>query len=195
MVELSWPSVATPSEFTLSRYAKVFRGTSAFGKSGQNIDMLNDRWKVTCSVSVRSYDDSAELEAFVNRLRSGSGIVRCHHFARPVIRGVLTNPTTAAIAKGSQTLTLNCAAGNNLKAGDMLGVGDQLFQVALDCKTDTTTLSVPVTMRSRKAVSAGLAIITSEPTGKFRLASAASTSFGPGGVIMGTTLNLVEVVN
>jgi len=194
MAELSWPSIATPSEFTLSRYAKVFRGTSVFGKTGQNIDMLNDRWKISCSIGVRSYDDSAELEAFVNSLRSGSGIVRCHHFARPVIRGVLTNPTTAAIAKGSQTLTLNCAAGNHLKAGDMLGIGELLFQVALDCETSTTTLSVPVTMRSRKAFSAGLTVVTSEPTGKFRLASAASTSFGPGGVIMGTTLELVEVV-
>lgn len=194
MADISWPSSATPYEFTLSRYTKVFRGTSVFGKSGQNIDMLNDRWVISCSIGIRDADDSAELEAFVNSLRSGSGVLRCHHFARPVIRGVLTDTVTQAIAKGAQQLSITCAAGNYLKAGDMLGIGDQLFQVALDCSTATTTLTVPVTMRSRVAISAGLSVITSEPAGKFRLASAASTSFGPGGVMMGTTLELVEVV-
>ena len=195
MAEIAWPSSATPYEFTLSRYTKVFRGTSVFGKSGQNIDMLNDRWMVSCSIGIREADDSAELEAFVNSLRSGSGIVRCHHFSRPVIRGVLTNPVTQAIAKGAQQLSITCAVGNYLKAGDMLGVDDQLFQVALDCSTATTTLTAPVTMRSRKGIGAGLQIITSEPTGKFRLAAEASTSFGPGGVMMGTTLELIEFVN
>jgi hypothetical protein len=195
MAELTWPSVAVPSKFTLSRYTKVFRSISAFGKSGQNIDMLNDRWQISCEIGIRSKDDSAELEAFVNSLRSGVGIVRCHHFKRPVIRGVLTNPTTAAIAKGAQALTINCTAGNYLKAGDMLGVGDLLFQVALDCSTTTSTLSVPVTMRSRKAIASGLSVVVSEPTAKFRLRSEASTSFGPGGVIMGTTLEFVEVIN
>ena len=134
MAELAWPLVATPYEFTLSRYTKVFRGSSAFGKSGQNVDTLNDRWMVSCSIGIRNKDDGAELEAFVNSLRSGSAIIRCPHFGRPTIRGVLTNPTTAAIAKGAQNLTINCAAGNYLKAGDMLGIGDQLFQVALDCQ-------------------------------------------------------------
>lgn len=195
MAEITWPSSATPYEFTLSRYTKVFRGSSVFGKSGQNIDMLNDRWMLSCSIGIKDSDDSAELEAFVNSLRSGSGVVRCHHFVRPVIRGVLTNPVTQTTAKGAQQLNITCAVGNYLKAGDMLGVGDQLFQVSIDCSTSTTTLTVPVTMRSRKTVSAGLQVITSQPTGKFRLASAASTTFGPGGVMMGTTLELVEVVN
>lgn len=194
MAELSWPSVATPYEFTLSRYTKVFRGTSAFGRSGQNIDMLNDRWKISCSIGIRSRDDGAELEAFVNSLRSGAGVVRCHHFGRPTVRGVITNPTSGSIAKGAQSLTINCAAGDYLKAGDMLGVGGLLFQVALDCSTSTGVIVAPVTMRSRQALSAGLSVTTSQPTAKFRLASAASTSFGPGGVTMGTTLELVEVV-
>jgi len=194
MAEISWPKSATPQEFTLSRYTKVFRGTSVFSKSGQNIDMLNDRWKVSCSIGVRNPEDSFELEAFVNSLRSGSGIVLCHHFARPYIRGVLTNPLTQTIAKGAQQINITCESGNYLKAGDMLGVGDQLFQVAFDCSTNTSTLAVPLTMRSRKLVSAGFNVITSEPTGKFRLASTASITFGPGGVIMGTSLELVEVV-
>ena len=149
---------------------------------------------VSCSIGIRDKDDGAELEAFVNSLRSGSAILRCHHFGRPAIRGVLTNPTTAAIVKGVQNLTINCAAGNYLKAGDMLGIGDQLFQVALDCSTVTTTLSVPITMRNRLDIAAGLTVTTTQPTAKFRATPGASTSFGPGGVMMSTTLELVEVV-
>jgi hypothetical protein len=108
---------------------------------------------------------------------------------------VLTNPTTQAISKGSETLILNVQPGNYLKAGDMLGVGTQLYQVVLDCSTTTNTLVAPVILRPRADISAGLSVITSEPTGRFRLSSEASTTFGPGGAIMGTTLELVEVVN
>lgn len=194
MANLVWPSSAIPYEFTLSRYTKVFRGSSVFGKSGQNIDTLNDRWKVSCSIGIRDLEQGAEVEAFVNSLRGGAGIVECHHFSRPSIRGVLTNPTTQTTAKGQAVINLNCAAGNFLKAGDMLGIGDQLFQVALDCTAVGSTISVPVVMRNRKAIAAGLAVVTSQPTAKFRLVSAAATTFGPGGVIMATSLELVEAV-
>lgn len=193
MAEIAWPASATPFEFTLGRYTKVFRGTSAFGKSGQNIDTLNDRWKISCSIGIRDKEEGAELEAFINSLRSGAGVVRCHHFGRPTIRGVLTNATTTATAKGAQVLTFDCTAGDYLKAGDMLGVGDQLFEVALDSNSVGTTINATVTLRSRKSVATGLLVQTSQPTGKFRLSNAASTSFGPGGVTMGVDLEFVEV--
>jgi len=195
MSDITWPTVAVPYEFSLKRYTKVFRATSVFGKTGQNIDMLNDRWMVSCSIGIRSKEDAPALEAFVNSLRSGAGVVLCHHFTRPTIRGLLTNPTTRATPQGSENLSLNVQPGDNLKAGDMLGVGTQLYQVVLDCSTTTSILTVPVILRSRVDIAAGLPVTTLEPKGRFRLSSEASTSFGPGGVIMGTTLELVEVVN
>jgi hypothetical protein len=195
MSDIAWPSEAVPYEFSLKRYTKVFRATSVFGKTGQNIDMLNDRWMVSCSIGIRSKEDSAALEAFVNSLRSGSGVVLCHHFSRPEIRGVLTNPTTQATLKGSQILVLNAQPGDNLKAGDMLGVGTQLYQVVIDCSTTTNTLTVPIILRLRSNIPAGLSVVTSKPAARFRLSSEASTTFGPGGSIMGTTLEFVEVVN
>lgn len=192
MAEISWPFSATPSEFTLARSTKVFRGTSVFGRSGQNLDFLNDRWTLSCTIDIRDKDEGAELEAFINSLRSGAGIVLCHHFARPEIAGVLTNPLTQALSIGSQNLRINCAIGDYLKAGDMLGVGDQLFQVALDCTNTTGVLTVPITLRNRRAIAEGLTVITSRPTAKFRLSSAVAATFGPGGVIMSTSLELVE---
>ena len=194
MANIAWPDCAIPYDFTLSRYTKVFRGTSIFGKSGQSVDTLNDRWLAKCSISLRDKDASAELEAFVNKLRGGGAVVLCPHFARPVIGGVLTNPTTQALGAGAQTLVLNCTAGDYLKAGDMLGIGEQLFQVAFDCSASGASISVPVTMRSRKPIAANTAVITSYPTGKFRLSSVASTTFSPGGITMGTDLELVEVL-
>lgn len=195
MANIAWPDSAIPSDFTLSRYTKVFRGTSLFGKSGQNLDTVNDRWLAKCSISIRDRDAAAELEAFVNKLRGGSAVVLCYHFARPVISGVLTNPTTIAMAMGVQNLTLNCAAGDYLKAGDMLGIGDQLFQTAFDCAASGTTITVPLTMRSRKPIAGSVAVTTVQPTGKFRLVGVGSTTFSPGGITMGTELELVEVIN
>lgn len=194
MSVVAWPETCIPYEFTLSRYTKVFRGTSAYGKSGQNVDMLNDRWKISCTIGLRSADDSPELEAFVNGLRSGASTTTCYHFKRPYIRGVLTNPLTQTMSKGAQNLSITCAIGDYLKAGDMLGINDQLFQVALDCTSTTTTLTVPVTLRSRDDIVAGLSVTTVKPTGNFRLLGTASTSYSPSAVIMDTTLEFVEVI-
>ncbi len=196
MPNIVWPSILLPSEFALKRYTKVFRSKSMFGHTAQNADMLNDRWLASASMSSKDKDSAATLEAFINNLRGGANTVDLYHFARPTISGNMTGTVTyAEELMGSQSLTIASPTGTTLKAGDMLGVYGLLVQVAFDCVSSGGLLVIPLTMRLRKTIPIGTTVITSKPTGKFRLAGQTSTSFGPGGRIMGLSIDLLEVIN
>lgn len=196
MSNIVWPSTLLPSEFSLKRYTKVYRSKSMFGHTAQNADMLNDRWIASASISSKDSTASPVLEAFVNNLRGGANTVDLYHFARPTISGNMTGTVTYAQELiGSQSLTIASPTGTTLKAGDMLGVYGLLVQVALDCVSVGGLLVIPLTMRLRKTIPIGTSVITSNPTAKFRLAAQTSTSFGPGGRIMGVSLDLLEVIN
>lgn len=195
MANLAWPSELIPFEFTLARFTKVFRGKSVFGRSGQNLDTLNDRWTVSMSCSAKNSSVAASIEAFIANMRNGANTVDIYHFARPSVSGSLTGvPSAFSTGQGSQVLTVSAPNGSALKSGDMLSVGGMLNQVSEDCTASAGSLTIPLVMRLRKPVSAGEAVILDKPTARFRLAESISPTYGPGGYIMSMGLNFVEVL-
>ena len=195
MFDVQWPEFATPASFSLTKHTRAFSNVAGYSKKGQNVDILNDRWKVTLGISMRNRETAPRLEAFVNGLRRGISTVRLYHFGRQQILGTLTNPETLVTPRGSQTLNLQVQVGDFVKAGDMLGVGDQLFQVAFDAVATTTSLAVTLNSRVRLDIPSGIAVQTSQPTARFRVVGNPATSYGPGGVMLGLSLEFVEVIN
>lgn len=193
MANIIWPSEAIPREFNLSRYTKVVRNVAIFGRKGQNIDMLNDRWLASVQIAARDADTSPILESFVNKLKAGASTVECYHFGRPEISGLLlSDMVTSTNPQGSEYLNVSAATGSTLKAGDMLGVSGLLLQVAFDCTAVSNAIQIPLTIRLRKPLSSGITVVTSKPTTKFRLSDIGSTTYGPGATIRGISLNLAE---
>lgn len=193
MANFAWPDYALPRDFTLSQYTNVVRNIAIFGKKGQNIDLLNDRWIASVQIAARDSEVSPLLESFVNKLKAGANTVELYHFARPTISGeLLSDLVSNYIAKGSDILYATVATGSTLKAGDMLGVNGMLMQVALDCEAISNLIEIPLTMRIRKTVNAGTPITTVQPTAKFRLNDLVSTTYGPNATIRGLELNLLE---
>lgn len=196
MSNIIWPQTLIPSEFSLRRYTKVFRSKSIFSQSGQNTDTLNDRWLASVTIASRDNSEASKLEAFIANLRNGANTVELYHFSRPTITGTMSGTITAnSAALGSQTLSIATQTGTTLKAGDMLGVSGLLVQVAFDCEAVNGIIDIPLTMRLRKPVSVGTTVIKSNPTAKFHANGQTSTSFGPGGRIMGVSFDLLEVIN
>lgn len=196
MANITWPSDLYPSEFSLKRYTKVFRGNSNYTQKGQTYNLLNDRW--LCSLSIPSKDaaSAGKVDALMNSLRAGANTVSLWHMQRPNIFGSIgTSPTCQAASIGSSTISLTVPAGSSLYAGDMLGISGQLLQVAFDCTTATTTLAVILVGRTRKAIAGGSAVTTASPTVQFRLIGSASSTYGPGGRIIGQTLEFAEDIS
>lgn len=84
--------------------------------------------------------------------------------------------------------------GGDLKAGDMLGVGGQLFRVKSDVSPDSAgALSVPVTTPVRAAISSGAAVTLVRPTATFMAPNFFNpTTYSPG-TLQSAALELVEV--
>lgn len=191
MANITWPSDLYPSEFSLKRYTKVFRGNSNYTQKGQTYNLLNDRW--LCSLSIPSKDaaSAGKVDALMNSLRAGANTVSLWHMQRPNILGSIgASPTCQSAPIGSSTISLTVPAGSRLYAGDMLGISGQLLQVAFDCTTATTTLIVTLVGRTRKVTSGS--VTTASPTAQFRLIGTASSTYGPGGRIIGQTLEFAE---
>lgn len=86
------------------------------------------------------------------------------------------------------------AGAPSLRAGDFIGAGGQLFQVAADTTlSDAGTGSVPIVNRVRSTIAAGSAVTWYRPTCEMVLPAMQAGPVHRPGVIESTALDLVEV--
>jgi hypothetical protein len=189
MSAITWPTGLVPSAASL-RLSTVQRvHASPFGGSEQTVDLLNDRWLLSLTLSARAgFDKGAQIEAFIAALRGQTNYVALWHFARPSVRGTLASATAASAAQGASAVVLT--GSGTLKAGDMLGISGLLLQVAADVTVGTST-SVSIVNRLRSAVS-GTVTLT-RPTANFRLTGSPAVSYVPG-MSEPVSLDFAEVV-
>lgn len=192
MSTITWPSTAIVRQASM-RLATVQRvHASPFGGSEQAVDLLNDRWLLSLVLSARArFDNGAQIEAFIAALRGQTNTVNLWHFARPTVRGTLASATCGAAAQGAASITLTGTG--TLKAGDMLGIGGLLLQVAADVSISGSG-AVSIVNRLRTAISGGSAVTFTKPTAPFRLASpGAAVQYMPG-MSDAVSLDFAEVV-
>jgi hypothetical protein len=80
-----------------------------------------------------------------------------------------------------------------LKAGDLIGCGGHLFQVAEDCTaSDIGEMTVPLVNRVRSTITAGAAVTWDKPTTYFVAPQMRADAVHRPGYIEGMTLSLVE---
>lgn len=189
------PRAFTPRGFSLALDVNQRAFASPFGGSEQAVDMLNDRWRVSFELPPCTQAEGAEREAFVAALRGQSNHTNLYHFGRPRPLGTLSgSPTAQAAAQGAATLVLNATTGHTLRAGDLIGVGGLLLQVAADCTSAAGVLTVPLVNRLRVAVSNGAAVVWDRPTAPFRLVGRPVQRYVPG-YAEGLALDFVEKVD
>jgi hypothetical protein len=80
-----------------------------------------------------------------------------------------------------------------LKAGDLIGCGGHLFQVAEDCTaSDIGEMTVPLVNRVRSTITAGAAVTWDKPTAYFVAPAMRADAVHRPGYIEGMTVNLME---
>lgn len=197
MTAFALPSWFGADGFSLSLSVVQRAAASNFGGSEQVRDLMNDRWTATLSASPRTSSDAAALEAFIASMRGMNNTIAVYHLLRPQPQGTMRgNPTLAGgHVQGAEVLQIQSVAGATLRAGDMLGVGGLLLQVAQDSTADGTGLLVaPIVNRLRRALTSGGVVTWNKPTAPFRMASKPpAVQFVPG-YAQGVTFDLVEEV-
>ena len=183
MSTIALPTPFQPSVCTLRLAVNQRVNASPFGGSEQAVDLLNDRWLLSCDLPANQNSTGPAIEAFIGSLRGQSNVVALWHFARAQPRGTVRGTLTlnAAVAQGaSQIVVAGCSpATGTLLAGDMLGVGNLLFMVATDCVAVAGVITVPIVNRVRAALSSGASVTWSKPTALFRLQSSSVVQYVP----------------
>ena len=179
---IALPTGFCPNMFSLRQQTTQRSFASPFGGSEQVIDLLNDRWLISLSLPNRKFADAAVIEAFIASLRGMTNTVALYHWVRKVPRGTMRGaPTVAAASAGAGSLTITTTVGATLLAGDMIGVGGLLLQVATDAAANGAgVMVVPIVNRLRTAVAGGTAVVWDKPTAPFRLASPSAIQYIPG---------------
>lgn len=175
MTVYAWPTDAAfkPESIDWALVPNTRTFTSPYTQGVQVVDLLGERWRVNLTLPVSTWASAAAREAFFSRLR-GAHQVQLWHFARPVPRGTLRGTPTVAssVAQGADQIPVTTTANATLRAGDMIGIGSQLFMVASDCQANGSgAMTVPVCNRSRASIAAGSAITWDRPKATFRLSS------------------------
>lgn len=167
------PSVLVPSScsFELKVFDRV--NSSMFGGSEQAVDLLNDRWVVEIGQDVIEFLDAAEIEAFIGAMRGRTNTAQLYHYARPQPRGTArgTMLVNGAVAQGASSIAIDgiSPSTGTLLAGDMLGIGSQLFMVASAVTAVAGAVTVPITGRVRTAIADNAAVTWDKPKVECRL--------------------------
>jgi hypothetical protein len=146
--------------------------------------MLNDRWLLSVELPEAAPADARWREAWVGSMRGQVNWVALHHFQHPYPAGTArgTMLVNGAVAQGASAIAIDgiSPATGTLLAGDMLGVGSQLFMVAADVTASGGAATVSLVNRVRTAIADNAAVTWSKPTALFRLLSSSSVRYTPG---------------
>lgn len=168
-----------------------------FGGSEQAIDLLNDRWVMSCELPPRATTDGGAIEAFIGAMRGQTNTTSVWHFARPApqgtVRGTLTLSASAAQGASSIVVTGCSPATGTLLAGDMLGVSGLLLMVASDCVAVAGVITVPITNALRKALTAGAAVTWDKPSMTARILATSDVGYEPA-IAQGVTFDFGEAI-
>jgi hypothetical protein len=184
MSTITRPTQFIPRACTLTLSTNQRVSASPFGGSEQAVDMLNDRWMLSCDLPPSSHAGAAWIEAFIASMRGQVNVVALYHFARPQPRGTArgTMLINGAVAQGASSISIDgiSPSTGTLLAGDMLAVGGQLFMVAADVTASGGAATVSIVNRVRTAIADNASVTWDRPTALFRLVSSPSVAFAPG---------------
>lgn len=186
MADYTWPTTLEATSFEPSLVPNVRQLSSPLSGAGQVIDLVGERWRFVVGLPQSARLDSGALEVFLNRLKGGANRALLWHMARPAPIGTLRgSPTLAAnAAQGAASISVTGTVGATLKAGDLLGLSGLLLQVETDVTFATSTATVPLVTRLRKAVTSGAAITWDKPTVPFRPVDTNGIAVGHSGRIV-----------
>lgn len=183
MATIDWPSslYAAQIQFYLRKSGIQFAGP--LNGSIQAVDFMADLWVASVTLPPVSRDNSGDLEALANYLIGGVNLVRLWHqgsggraglgLPRGTARGSIT--LSAPLTAGQRQIQVTGATASvgepTLRAGDMLGIAGQLFQVFTTVQLTGGAGIVDLVNHARADVASGTAVAWNRPTAVFAFPS------------------------
>ena len=197
MTIYAWPAWPV-SRFELRIIPNLRTFTGPYAPTIQVLDLLGERWMARLDiVPTNAPIEAAAREAYFDRLKGMAHQISLWHLRLTAPQGTLRGTPTVLdnIAQMSNTTRLQTTAGATLRAGDMLGLGNQLVRTMADTTADGTgALTIEFQPRARIAIASGSAVTWAKPTANFmqRASDGVPTVWAPGRA-EGASIELIEV--
>jgi len=181
MSAIALPSAFRPASCQLRMYTNQRVFASPFGGSEQSTDMLQERWLMDIELPESTPAQGAQIEAYLAAMRGQVNNSELYHFARSAPLGTArgTMLLSSAVSQGASSIAIDgiSPSTGTLLAGDLLGVGGQLLQVAADVTASGGAATVSLVNRVRAALADNAAVQWSAPTAPFRLLSHSGVTY------------------
>lgn len=175
MTTLTFPTLSRlPDVFDFGLTSNTMTHRSPLSQAVQTVEMPGARWRFSFTMNDLEEADTAQLQAFLAKLRGQAGRFYMYNMARPTPRGAATG--TPKVNGASQTGTALITDGwaisqiGILKAGDFFGVNGELKMCVADCNSDgggNATITFEPPLRASPAENADISV--SSPTATFML--------------------------
>lgn len=183
-VDFSFESPFVPRQFQWGASPRTLAVESILSGGIQTQGMPGKRWSVSMVLKPETdFRERAIVEAFFDALNGQEVRVNLWHYTRIGLNGLRGYPLGTINTTGLQVNAnasqfaasfgiKGCGAGNTLKAGDMVKVGNQLMMTPSDLTANGSgVITFPVTGGLRAAVATNAAVTVARPTAQFVLAS------------------------
>ena len=192
MTTFAWPDALTPQSVSWGIHKAAVQFRSPMGGSVQSVEFPASYWYMSITLPQAKMRNGGAAEAFFSRLAGGVERVLVPYWPRRIPAGTMRGAPVLAAAAGRGDLVLVVTANGTLRAGDMIGVGAQVFQCVTDCADVAGTLTVPLVNRVRGPMAAGTAVVWNTPTVLCLVPSVTSTAVYAPGMQGGIAVDLEE---
>lgn len=171
MATITWPSelFVSRAQFGIKKAGVQWR--SNHNGWSQSIDFMADRWVVTLTMPMRQSWDAGRAESMANFLAGGVNFVDIWHFGRPVPVGTMRGSPLISSGSTRGADQIAVLGSGTLKAGDMLGVGNQVFQVREDVTVTEVGVWVKTVNRVRSTINVGASVVWDRPKIRMQMPS------------------------
>lgn len=200
MADITWTTaLPRPARFVWRLRSPSLAFTSPLSGQTQTLALPGSAaWGVSMEWAALDRARSAELEAFIARLRGQANRLVLWNLGRPALRGA-GGGTPVVNGAGQTGSTINISGlPNNLTGwalpGDMVGVGGELKMVTASVNSNGSgQAAMSVEPPLRASPSNGSAIVVSQPTTRFMLVEGqAEWVYDRPNLVTGHALELVE---
>jgi hypothetical protein len=196
MSTTDWPAALRPSQAQWQLVKSGAQFASPFNGTLQAVDYLAERWAV--SLTLPPARNAGATAALLNWLSGGVNRVRVWHSANggmPSGTIIGTPVLNAAVGRGDTALVLSaCGVGTTLLAGDYIGVGGHLLQIAADATANGGGfMAISTINRVRSTIAYAAAVTYYRPTAEFVMPAMQAGPVLDPGASQPVALDLVEV--
>lgn len=168
MATISHPTTRlwTPASADFGIRQSVILSTSPLDGQTQTAEVLGARWVCTVTYTAANNGDRAQFEGLFAALRAQVNRLSMGHPLRRLPRGTMRGSPTTSGSTSALSNTVNIAAttGQTLLAGDMIGIGTQLFMVTANAVSVAGVMTgVNISAPVRTAITAGTAVVWDWP--------------------------------